>query len=381
MQAWRFYSFARIRCLQRGPRGSSLQLSRQFGNTSWRSNSESPNHSSDSNIASDKVRRIDYNPEKHGYRLRVILTGGTSGIGFAVARKLVQENRVSYLLLFGRDQGRLNSTIAELRKSLHPNFHTVLLSHELSPLAQASEHKFEEEVAGVLKGSNVLWDTLINSAGVGQSHLLLRTDMPEMRELVSTNLTRSMIMSKAFIEHRKLRRFRDPANVIIAEGTTASIVSVSSLLGLQGGIGTTVYAASKAGLLGFTRALSAECGQIQKVTGGLVRVNAVVPGYVETAMTAGKYRVSVSSCYCSLDELLAAAFLSNLDCLLYCTNCLCPDFSKDFRDKQIARIPAGRFGKPEEVAEAIIFLIKNEYANNCILNLDGGLSASAMAGG
>lgn len=106
------------------------------------------------------------------------------------------------------------------------------------------------------------------------------------------------------------------------------IINLSSLLGVRGGHGAVAYAASKAGVLGFTRALATEYATHK------VRVNAIVPGYIETDMTK---------------DLDAQGLMG--------------------------RIPLGRFGTSEEVAHAALFLAENQYAHNCVLNLDGGLSA------
>ena len=141
-------------------------------------------------------------------------------------------------------------------------------------------------------------------------------------QIVTTNLTAMMVGTKVLLRgryFRKMERQKDGA---------ASIVNVSSLLGLKGGYGAVAYAASKAGVLGFTRALATEYASHE------VRVNAIVPGYITTDMTK------------KLDE-----------------------------DALNMRIPLGRFGKPEEVAKAALFLAENGYAHNCVLGLDGGLSA------
>jgi NAD(P)-dependent dehydrogenase (short-subunit alcohol dehydrogenase family) len=111
-------------------------------------------------------------------------------------------------------------------------------------------------------------------------------------------------------------------------GPGPSIINVSSLLALHGGFGTTAYSASKAGLLGFTRALATEYASHR------VRVNAIVPGYISTDMTR--------------------------------------ELNQEDLEK---RIPMGRFGKPEEVAKAALFLAENGYAHNCVVGIDGGLSA------
>ncbi|KAM3079565.1 hypothetical protein ACMFMG_005980 [Clarireedia jacksonii] len=109
------------------------------------------------------------------------------------------------------------------------------------------------------------------------------------------------------------------------------IINISSLLGMKGGKGSAAYAASKAGVLGLTRALAAELGPAG------IRVNAIVPGYIETDMTKA---------------MEASA-----------------------RTEALNAIPLCRFGDVEEIADAAVFLATNRYANNCVLNLDGGLSA------
>ncbi|CAD6447496.1 98b5c0d1-435d-4f2c-b312-9ccb5e36a095 [Sclerotinia trifoliorum] len=109
------------------------------------------------------------------------------------------------------------------------------------------------------------------------------------------------------------------------------IINISSLLGIKGGRGSAAYAASKAGVLGLTRALAAEMGSAG------IRVNAIVPGYIETDMTR------------AMTDLA--------------------------RKEALNAIPLSRFGEVTEIADAAVFLAANKYANNCVLNLDGGLSA------
>ncbi|TVY68818.1 3-oxoacyl-[acyl-carrier-protein] reductase FabG [Lachnellula suecica] len=117
-----------------------------------------------------------------------------------------------------------------------------------------------------------------------------------------------------------------------ADERVGCIVNVASLLGLKGGKGSAAYAASKAGVIGFTRALAAELGEKN------VRVNVIVPGYVETDMT----------------------------------NAMTPEA----HSAALNAIPLKRFGHPSEIADAAMFLATNKYASNCVLNLDGGLSAT-----
>lgn len=117
------------------------------------------------------------------------------------------------------------------------------------------------------------------------------------------------------------------------------VVNISSLLAERGGYGTSVYSTSKAGLTAFTRTLTLEAAAIRDKFPTLppFRANVVVPGYIDTPMLG--------------------------------------NFSKVHKDKLVAEIPLRRYGTAEEVAGAVLFLLGNEYANNTVLNLDGGLSA------
>ncbi|KAJ3511530.1 hypothetical protein NM208_g15421 [Fusarium decemcellulare] len=121
------------------------------------------------------------------------------------------------------------------------------------------------------------------------------------------------------------------------------IINVSSLMANKGGSGATAYAASKAGVVGFTRALCRELGPRS------IRVNALLPGWVASPMW-DQVNVNVQLAVLDLKPELQATFLKDT--------------------------PLGRVGAPDEVADAAVFLASNAFANNCVLNLDGGLSAA-----
>ncbi|KAH7272232.1 hypothetical protein FSOLCH5_007142 [Fusarium solani] len=158
-------------------------------------------------------------------------------------------------------------------------------------------------------------DILVNCAGISQTSFLKRTSDEELGDIIDTNLMATMLVCK----HAKIRPH-------------GCIINVSSLMATKGGSGATAYAASKAGVVGFTRALCRELGPRS------IRVNALLPGWVASPM------------WDHLKPELQAAFLKDT--------------------------PLGRVGAPEEVAEAAVFLASNAFANNCVLNLDGGLSAA-----
>ncbi|KAF2856431.1 NAD(P)-binding protein [Plenodomus tracheiphilus IPT5] len=174
-------------------------------------------------------------------------------------------------------------------------------------------------------------DILINCAGISQSSLFTRTSSSDIEQILATNLTSVMIGTRFLLRHSYLRRQSSASDQANGQGNAKMqspvIINIASLLGLSGGHGAVAYAASKAGVLGFTRALAAEYASHG------VRVNAVVPGYVDTGMTEGLNTEELSK-----------------------------------------RIPLGRFGTTAEIASAALFLAENEYAHNCVLNLDGGLS-------
>ncbi|KAM3082442.1 hypothetical protein ACMFMF_002106 [Clarireedia jacksonii] len=161
-------------------------------------------------------------------------------------------------------------------------------------------------------------DILVNAAGITHSSLLFNTTPALIESILRTNLQGTIwgckVISRMMMKQRE-----------------GCIINISSLLGMKGGKGSAAYAASKAGVLGLTRALAAELGPAG------IRVNAIVPGYIETDMTKA---------------MEASA-----------------------RTEALNAIPLCRFGDVEEIADAAVFLATNRYANNCVLNLDGGLSA------
>lgn len=171
-----------------------------------------------------------------------------------------------------------------------------------------------------------------------------------MDEILATNLTSNIRLGKAFLKHYagtclSGTRQSKPADPYIESSSTSPrshvFVAVSSLLANKAGKGASVYAASKAGLNSFVRTMCLEASAFAKKNSPelpVFRANVVEPGYVDTPMLKG--------------------------------------FSQDSRDKLNDVIPLGRFARPEEVADAVLFLVTNEYAHNTVLNLDGGLSAT-----
>ncbi|KAK4995080.1 hypothetical protein LTR66_005035 [Elasticomyces elasticus] len=262
-----------------------------------------------------------------------VVTGGSRGIGLGIAKALALHGAAC--LLVGKNKLKLESAVQEL--------------DDLS-LSRARQREDGEERPGpkhlfthgdinngtdiwnsVSDAMKVSWaasspDVLVNAAGVTHSSFLVRMSEAQIHEILQTNLTGTILASR-WAAKNMLRNKKSGSDM-----DHGCIINVASLLGLQGGAGSSVYAASKAGVLGFTRALASELGPAG------IRVNAIVPGYVETDMT---------------DSMSAKA-----------------------REEALARIPLKRFGVVDEIAEAAVLLATNRYANNCVLNLDGGMSAT-----
>lgn len=282
----------------------------------------------------------------------VLITGASRGIGLAVAQMFAKS---SYrCTLISRSEEGLRKAVATLPPIKH---HDERLGHayvagditssDPSFWSSTFSAQFPKPISSDIHHPSKV-DVLVNCAGISQSSLFMRTSDEDIDRIIALNLTALMkgtrfLMRQGYIRGQSTSKSKEnqsqspqspqspsPSQTPFQDVDTPSpsIINISSLLALHSGFGTTAYSASKAGILAFTRALASEYSSHR------VRINAVVPGYIETDMT------------------------SSLNAAELC-----------------ARIPMGRYGTVEEVAHAVKFLAENEYANNCVVNLDGGLSA------
>ncbi|OQD91070.1 hypothetical protein PENANT_c001G08710 [Penicillium antarcticum] len=227
-----------------------------------------------------------------------MITGGTSGIGFAIAERFLQEG-ASSIVLVGRSQTRLqeaatklanltdtsagldesNGTVAtrapeeDVERSTPDNIR--LLVGDVSD-AGSWVRELEKEMANV--------DVLVNAAGISISNILPRSELDDISKTLRTNLEGAMIASRALMRAAIRSRLRNRNDSATGNRPSKCIINVSSLLAIKGGTGAVPYAASKAGLLGLTRSLAVEASASLKDT--VIRSNAIVPGYIETPMIA-----------------------------------------------------------------------------------------------
>ncbi|KAF2745163.1 NAD(P)-binding protein [Sporormia fimetaria CBS 119925] len=252
----------------------------------------------------------------------VLITGGSRGLGLSTAQLFARNSYRCTLL--SRSQPALQTALSTLESSHLPasSPHACVVGDVASPGFWSTDGAFGKQYA-----SGKI-DVLVNCAGITETSAFVRCSEERMREVLETNLWGMMSGTRYLLRKRLIAA---SPGVEGEEEFKPAIINIASLLGVKGGRGAVAYAASKAGVLGFTRALASEVGR------NGIRVNAVVPGYVSTDMTAGKNDSNVEGRF---------------------------------------RIPAGRFGRPEEIAEAVLFLAQNQYAMNSVVNIDGGLSAT-----
>ncbi|MGC8820451.1 MAG: 3-oxoacyl-ACP reductase FabG [Fervidobacterium sp.] len=195
-------------------------------------------------------------------------------------------------------------------------FNYVPANEGIEYILDITDRKAVEEAVKDVVAKYGRIDILINNAGITRDNLLYRMSYEDWDAVINTNLTGAFNMIKTCIRE-----------IVKNEGV---IINVSSIVGLEGNIGQANYSASKAGLIGLTKSLAKEFGRKN------VRVNAIAPGFIETPMTEKLP-----------DEVKKAA---------------------------IEKISMRRFGKPEEVAKLVRFLVTDgTYINGQVIAIDGGM--------
>jgi 3-oxoacyl-[acyl-carrier protein] reductase len=237
-----------------------------------------------------------------------IVTGAGRGIGQATALRLANEGaRIACVSRTEANAKNIANQINAIRADAGRGY-----------AVDVADHAAVLKIGAQILGDFGRVDILINNAGITRDVLAMRMSLEDWDSVVNTNLRGAFSFAQAFIRGMiKQRRGR--------------IINISSVIGLMGNAGQTNYAASKAGLIGFTKALARELASRN------ITVNAVAPGFITTDMTAG----------------------------------LSDEVKKSIQSK----IPLGKTGTPEDIANAVAFLASPEagYITGQVLCVDGGI--------
>ena len=233
-----------------------------------------------------------------------LVTGGSQGIGRAIAEFLAEKGSDVVILDVMDGSDARDAILARGVKALYLNM-------DVTDYGQVE--KAVQTVIGEMGGI----DNLVNNAGITRDKLLLRMTGEEWDRVVQVNLKGVFNCTKAVVRH------------LLKKG--GSIVNMASVAGLTGNAGQSNYAASKAGIIGFTKSVAKEYGERG------IRVNVVAPGFIRTDMTA------------SLDE--------------------------KYRETMRQAVPLKRAGEPRDVAHVVYFLLSDysAYITGEVINVSGGL--------
>ena len=237
-----------------------------------------------------------------------IITGASRGIGSGIARTFA-EHGANIAFTYSSSEG----PALELEKEL-----TALGVKAKAYKSNAADFKEAHELIELVTKDFDSIDILINNAGITKDNLLMRISEEDFDQVIEVNLKSVFNMTKA-VQRTMLKQ------------RSGSIINMSSIVGVKGNAGQTNYAASKAGIIGFTKSVALELGSRN------IRCNAIAPGFIETEMTGKLNEETVQS----------------------------------WRDA----IPLKRGGSPEDVANACLFLASDlsTYITGQTLHVDGGM--------
>lgn len=238
----------------------------------------------------------------------VVVTGSTRGIGKACAEALARQG--ANVVITGRNEAAAQAVAQSLVQSYGVKAIGVAL--------EANNFDDVQATFQTILGQMERIDVLVNNAGITEDNLLLRMTEDQWDRVIETNLKSAFNCTKAVLR-------------AMLKQKGGKIINMSSVVGVMGNAGQANYAASKAGLIGFTKSIAREYG-----AKGII-ANAIAPGFIETEM---------------LESL-----------------------PKEYLDNIIAQIPEKRLGRPDEVGQLVCFLASSvsDYITGQVITIDGGL--------
>jgi len=238
-----------------------------------------------------------------------LITGGSKGIGKSIALKLAEDG-YDIAFTYSSDDDAASKTIEEIKKYT-PNVLMIKKDMSIEEDVKEAIKEIEERLGTV--------DILVNNAGITRDGLLMKMKTEDFDKVIEVNLRSVFLTTREIIRPMMKKRY-------------GKIINVSSVVGIMGNAGQANYAASKAGVIGFTKSIAKEFASRG------IRANAIAPGFVETDMT----------------KVLTDAV----------------------KEEMLKSIPLGYFAKPEDVANLVSFLAseKSDYITGQVIQIDGGMN-------
>ncbi|MDP2920002.1 MAG: 3-oxoacyl-[acyl-carrier-protein] reductase [Dehalococcoidia bacterium] len=242
-----------------------------------------------------------------------LVTGSGRGIGREIAIRLAEAGASVVINDVGNPEPP-NEVVAQIKQMGHPS---------MVAMGDVSQSVDVNRIVDTTVAAYGKLDILVNNAGITRDQLVLRMTDEDWDKVMAVDLKSVFVCSRAALRHMIRQRW-------------GRIVSISSIVGIIGNVGQANYASAKAGIIGFTKATAKE------VASRNVTVNAVAPGFIDTAMTQ--------------------------------------QLPEERRQEMAGKIPAGYLGTPRDVAEAVAFLASEEarYITGQVLTVDGGISLGKL---